>query len=679
MRYPGNPALSTEIQRRITTTFSQTLELAAKGNRQEALLGADFILKMDPAFVPARSLRERVAKAEEGSPIPVADLELRVAEEPSSPAPSLAGGLETMSLPAFDLEPAEPVDVLAAALQDLLDKRELRRLVQVAEENRQEVAASAAARRVVETAYGRLEAEPYVQSFLDAARQAVERQDLLEAASLLDKARQLDVSHPGIAEIEQLKMAARPAAPQLSFAMPPQSSSAAASLQQSEGLMGVFDAPELAATPAPPRASGGGGDGRIAELLADGQAHSDRGDYQGAIDAWSRIFLIDIDHEEASRRIEGARRQKAESERQVEEIYHGAVSAYEVGDFEAARQGFERVLAISPGHFAAREQLELLDRDLDADVPSPTPVAFEPTPPTPGVRPDDIMVPPAPGARAEASRPAVKPMAAPRPSAGRPNLRFLLIGGTVLLVVLGILGFAWMERDRLFPNRAEQQRPAGARDPLARATGLHDKGEVDAAIRSLEKLPSDDPHFSRAQELIKTWKAELEATARPAAAPDPATAARLERELTRARDAFRNAEYLLADSYYKRAAKLSPLAGEDVRQAAEAAARLEPLAQALRIYKQEDWAALLPDLWRLHEKSPENRDVTRLMVNCYYNLAVRALQGGDAEAAVRNFDEALGLNPGSPVLTRHKQFAQAYLKRPKDLLYRIYVNHLPTL
>ncbi len=60
MPYAGNPSLSPEVQKRVLGTFEQTLGLAAEGNRQEALLGCDFVLRMDPQFEPARRLQERL-------------------------------------------------------------------------------------------------------------------------------------------------------------------------------------------------------------------------------------------------------------------------------------------------------------------------------------------------------------------------------------------------------------------------------------------------------------------------------------------------------------------------------------------------------------------------------------------------------------------------------------------
>jgi hypothetical protein len=58
-------------------------------------------------------------------------------------------------------------------------------------------------------------------------------------------------------------------------------------------------------------------------------------------------------------------------------------------------------------------------------------------------------------------------------------------------------------------------------------------------------------------------------------------------------------------------------------------------------------------------------------------MAVRELQRGDAASAVDYLDEALTVASDDPALLRHRRFAAAYAERDKDLLYRIYVKHLP--
>src|SRR5436305_11466959 len=72
MNYPGNPSLSADAQQRILGTFQQTLDLAEQGNRQEALLGCDFVLRMDPHFEPARRLVDRLQLG--AGAVPVDDL-----------------------------------------------------------------------------------------------------------------------------------------------------------------------------------------------------------------------------------------------------------------------------------------------------------------------------------------------------------------------------------------------------------------------------------------------------------------------------------------------------------------------------------------------------------------------------------------------------------------------------
>ena len=65
------------------------------------------------------------------------------------------------------------------------------------------------------------------------------------------------------------------------------------------------------------------------------------------------------------------------------------------------------------------------------------------------------------------------------------------------------------------------------------------------------------------------------------------------------------------------------------------------------------------------------------MVDSYYNLAVRDLQRTDTKQALQNLREAQGLNPKDSDLQRQITFAEAYQSRSKDMLYRIYIKHLP--
>src|SRR5205807_1890255 len=100
MTYPGNQSLASDVQQRIRSTFEHTLGLAEKGSHQEALLGCDFVLRMDPLFEPARRLQERL----ESTPGPLAVDDLRHFDAASPfqaplPAPPSAAATAASSRP----------------------------------------------------------------------------------------------------------------------------------------------------------------------------------------------------------------------------------------------------------------------------------------------------------------------------------------------------------------------------------------------------------------------------------------------------------------------------------------------------------------------------------------------------------------------------------------------------
>lgn len=719
MSYAGNPSLSSDIQNRVLGTFEQTLRLAAEGSRQEALLGCDFVLRMDPHFEPARQLQERLRNS--SGPVRVDDL---------------------LAAPA--------AGDLRSRFQALLDGRQFQELMTLAQLNQAAVGADAELMRIATEAQERMEAAPYVDKFLNAAREAARQGNREELARAIEKVRALDPSHPAIAELTGASVApaapaARPAIPAITmpvldpfaadafpagdagFDLSLEEPSFGASLDTSgfgtelpeltfdEPGLG-FDEPAAAPSFTDPElisaadfqtdmlSSSGDSetDRRIKQLLDEGQAAYQRDDVQGAIDAWSRIFLIDIDHQEAARRIEQARKVKAESERQAEEVFHEGVAKIEAGDLEGAKQTFHRVLEIQPSYFAAREYLQQLEA---GQVPTTRPAPrHEPQPalPTPsdldletatGELKEEILIPPDPSELAAAERQKPRPKAGPvREKKARKT--FALVGSAVLVLALAGGAFVYLNKDRLFPNSQTEEPGAGqasGQDPIARALDLHKGGKTQIAVAQLRRLPPDDPAYSKAQELLSQWDTSPgSAPAIPGAgggpaAPDgtaPAPAAPVippERLtlLTSARDAYQGGSYLEAVEHYEVAAQKGHLDPSDAEMLASAKRQVEPLASQINLVAQHEWEVALRDLWRLHEANPANRDVTRLMVDSYYNLALRDLQRMDTKQALENFREALGLQPGDPDLKRQIAFTETYQSRPKDMLYRIYVKHLP--
>ncbi len=669
MNYPGNPALGNDVKQRIVATFEQTLDLAIAGNRQEALLGCDFVLRMDSQFEPARHLQERIhANPGALSHEALADL---------MPG-GVAGGAEDELgfLPALDdLGGFDSSDAARGGLRDELEQlfaeRRYAELVARAHQEGAALAADPSLGQLAGMAQEKLESAPYVAKFVAAARSSLAAGETAEAVRHLDKARSLDPDHPEVGELSRA----------LAGGGAPLDE---ASLFTLEGNT-PSDLPLLQPTPASPPAQtfASESDRRIAQLLAEGDAAFGQGDPQGAIDSWSRIFLIDIDHDEAARRIERARRLKAESERQVEEIFHDGLSAGEAGDLPAARKAFERVLELQPTHLAAQEQLQLLEAGQAPTPRSPARSgdALEPLgsgfdSPAPVDLKEEILVPPE-GAAAQPRKERkgkVAEAASPATGPAQGKRKFLLIGAGVLALVLVAGWFLFQNWDRLFPN-SENETPtqAPSSDAIARAKKLHEQGKTEIAIAQLKRIPPSDPLFGEARDLVKAWEAPT-APAEPIG-PSPEQAAVRDQALNQAREAYTSRAYLQAAERFKEGSEIAPLEGTDAELFEDSKRQLLPIAAQIQLFHDHEWDLLLPQLWRLRESSP-GPDIDRMLIDSYYNLGLRELQRTNPVKGVEQLREAAKLSQNDPELRRNLEFAEVYQTREPDLLYRIYVKYL---
>lgn len=743
--YPGNPALSPDVRQRVESTYRQSLELAHSGNREEASLGCDFVLQLDPDYAPAQDL---LARLESGKPI----------APPSSPAAGASGeaggsegrrsrqaeaealfgglddgglddggfgdgGFEDVGEATVDLRGLPPLPApnappqsgpgrpaggdeadLGERLAELVAARRDGEAVALAQGHAERVAADPRLGELARVAAGRQEAAPYVERFLASARQAREQGDEETARAHLDKARSLDASHPGIAHLEAApaaggagtafdRGAAEPAADEADGAAPSPAEPAAG---EAGGAAPSATEPAAGApADADPFASLGGSDEarRIDDLLAEGQAAFDRDDHQAAIDAWSRIFLIDIENREAARRIEEARRLKAEQERRVEEVFHDAEEALARGDTAGAREGYEQVLGEQGSHVEARRRLDDLDGGGDglsqaigaaANAAGLGGAAAAAPDPGAGDEPlrEEILVPPEPGEETTAGAAAAtadsRRVAVVRES--RAGLRFALIGTLVLLVVAAAGYLLWDNRASIFPNAEDAAAPVAEEDAIARATRLHRDGRTAMAINQLRRLPPAAPEYAEAQALISQWEAESAAQPPPVEATEPApdpTAAEHQALVAEAREAIGRDDYLAALARLEQAAELAPLDGEAAELQGAIERDLAPVARLVDLVRQGEHERALPDLWRRLEASSGDRVVRHLIVEAYSRMGMRDLQRGDAAAAAEHLAEAQRLAPDDPLLARHQRFAASYAQREKDLQYRIYVKYLP--
>ncbi len=106
-----------------------------------------------------------------------------------------------------------------------------------------------------------------------------------------------------------------------------------------------FDAgPETVAAPAP-GAEGSGfisDQDRIHQLLQEGDELYDAGQYQKAIEVWSEIFMLDVNHPEALQKIEAARSAASQQRLKLRDMLKNAQMAYEQGNVGEAHDLFKQ-------------------------------------------------------------------------------------------------------------------------------------------------------------------------------------------------------------------------------------------------------------------------------------------------------------------------------------------------
>ena len=675
-------------------------------------------MRLHPPSGPAVRTRANAAAARSGRPQRTAArgvVRRRRSDAPESEPPPVFEDLH-LDLPDDPtFEAAAFGEPLATRLSRMLGERRFSEILQEAEKDRQGMAADAQARQIVEQARARLEAAPYVATFVESARQALQAGDTEEAERLMRKARVLDPEHPDLAALGEaqgyyadperamggrrrgISMDAEPGdatAPSGQDLELPDVDFSFAGMAQEEYSLGDVDAGGAEAG----SSSSGEHSVRIEELLESGQAACNRGEYQTAIDAWSRIFLIDIDHQEAARRIEKARQLKAEREREVEEILHEGLARFDSDDFESAESAFERVIELSPGHLVAVEHLEKIRARKAAGSAGPVGGGAAailrggdlPGPMMEGARASqrgarenmsgEILVPPEPGAGSSrsAEERAVFAVSAKRSAA--PARGFMWIGGAVLLLLLAGGWLLLRNRASLFPNSQEPLQTAAPAtvDVIARAKALHAEGKTAVAIAQLQRLPPQEPQYAEAQSLISQWEALIKPAAPVPAGLPPERQRKRDDLVAEAERACGQQEYLRCDRALSAAAEIVPLAPDLGKLQDQARAGLEPLTEELKLYTDGEYDFMLNKLWRRRESEPGNKDIRRLIIDAYYNLGVRDLQRGDPPAAVDKFREALALDPGDEPLKRLAELAKVYSQRDQDLLFDIYIRNVPS-
>jgi tetratricopeptide (TPR) repeat protein len=101
---------------------------------------------------------------------------------------------------------------------------------------------------------------------------------------------------------------------------------------------------------------------RIEQLLLSGLDHYFGGNYEQAINIWTRVAFLERGHGRARAYIERARGALAERQRESEEWTHTGIAAYEAGDLQTARELLTRAVEQGGGNDTTLLFLQRLSR-----------------------------------------------------------------------------------------------------------------------------------------------------------------------------------------------------------------------------------------------------------------------------------------------------------------------------
>lgn len=695
MAYPGDPSLDPSVQQRVMTAFAEAVRLFREGHPEGTRTVLRSILEIDPNFQPG----QRLATALEG------------------------GGPLDLGQLLGELAAAAPADTEGALgrAREAMAQRDFQAALALAQAVLRELPGHAEARQVALAAQQRLRAAGEIDAHIARVEETLSSGMIDEAKSFLGLARDLDPTHPKLAELEhrlQLAGSATGGGTGFEFEVfehapePEETEPAAAAAADEMVIESASEEPAVRAASAdfgaPPVAArhevagsfsfDGAGPGgglsfesaqpvsaaaepagtetasRIAALLEQGQAAFDARDWQGAIETWSRIFLIDPHNRDAEAGVEQARRCLEESDRLAEHRYYEAREALDQGRRDEARRLGHEVLALQPQHLEAQDLLARLD--VPAAAP-PLPAAPPPPAPRPVAAPtaadldeelfrDDFV--PARGATLEEGvGPDLEPARAERVAAPRARRRRALpvplpilgavAGVIVLLVVVGLL-----LRGAVFSRDGDTVTGA-----LAEAQQLSQQGRLQEAITLLQSVQdqSEGEQASQLSQRLLDYQRQLKARSAPSQTVD----------VEPIRQAIAAGQRLRALRLIREG--LAQVPGEPALLAQQAvileyARSLPQLADAQAGRRWETVRTVAGEILEQHADDPE---VKRLWENATFNLAVTQLRKYQVAQAQALLGELVAAT-GDEEAARVQKFAASYLSRPTDPRYQIYVGNI---
>jgi tetratricopeptide (TPR) repeat protein len=714
MAYLGNRELSIEAQDRVMSAFRKVISNLQQRQRQEALIGLEFVLRVDPLFRPAIELRRQLQGGAEA--IDLSDLIAQI-EAPTT---------DTIN------------ELLVEAVEDFNNRNFVAAKSKV-ERVLLELPGHQEARRLLNQLQESLKVEQQVGQFLTQAREALAIGDPQEAANFVLMAQALDPHHSGIAStLHEIYASSGTAQADASAARTPRrpAGSDAATAAASDGVKRATaavgasgshgapaeppwgssgdelfgDGPDAAEFPAPdfgaeplrdlldadfgepgidlgeppaddlsdlfeaaPRPGGAApssGQPIVAQLLARGAAALDAGQYVAAIDAWSRIWLEEPTNEEVGPRVAEAKKRLEQAGRELEHLLFEAEDALIGGDSDKALNFVNRVLTRHPGHREALALHRRLSGEAESSPAAPPAAAVAPA--MPELEEDLFSEPFASFEAAPAEAPletsfqpadeVALPSPARRLLALSPRTLALAAAIAVVLVVAGGLGVRAI---------------LGARTPTAEndvyvlrteADELYKQGKPAAALQLVEGFkPRHEGDEKIVSVLLAKYRAAL---ATPTPTPVPAIA-------TKARSSLDAGLWFRAYDEAKRGLETYPGDGgllEIVDQVEGREPQAATLSSQLAGRNPRGAVGTTHDLLIKHPGQP---DLVEVLERSLFNAALAELRTYNLTGARSHLDELVRVEPNDEEVNRVLEFIDSYKARPVDMQLKVFIQSLP--
>ncbi len=698
MTYPGNPELSAQAQERVMSAFRQAIAKIQDGSFDEALIGLEFVLRLDPAFAPGVALHKQLAENPDAI-----DLS------------EIISGLESPDTDAINL-------LLIEAVEDYNQHNYLEAKEKV-ERVLIDLPGHAEARSLSAQIDDALKVETQVGQFLAQAREALADNRPQDAANFVLMAQALDPHHSGIeATLEEIHRNAPQRHEDIGGFSPPTGAPAAAQAPDAGFSTRVDDAfqppnpPErtevdswdiedstdgAAFDPGPKTAdtdsfdfggdvsdlfeasSDGDGpppwesaaqppsadDSAVADdLLTRGRAALDAGDPQEALHLLSRILLIDPDNPDVDALIDRARAAISVMEQRLQSSLSEAELAWDSGDIEQARTLIDELLQIDPGNADA---LALKERFEQGEEEPPPPPPTEAELPTTTLSDEQYVAASSSeafdeflGDSGELDLPPVPEPPPKTPTSGfRLPIRWVVLGAGALAIVLAGM---WLG-SRFLPGGDSDEEHLRALDQrIEEAQLLFDQGKGEEAIELLRSFPAEDVDRQRIKQHIARFEKAL----------IPPTPTPIPESVERAKALLENGQWF--EAYQVVTADLSKFP-EDAgllnlrEQATTVEPRIVGLSSAVEKHDFQTCVGIAQDLVAKH---PEQEGLDPILDACLFNAALVQLRSYNLTAARRYLLQLEERRPDDPEVSRIVEFISSYLNRPVDMQLEIFVGSL---